>query len=169
MKLYVIRHGEAIERSAAVREEDRWLTPAGRDEFRANARRLAKKGIVPDCIVTSPLVRAVQTADILADVLGFGGEIRVSQELAPGFGVEGLFRLVDANGTPRSLAVVGHEPDLGEVVARLLGIEGALPLKKGVIMALELEPSLPAEPARFRWLIHQGEKISELPGHGKAR
>ncbi len=169
MKLYVIRHGEAIDRSAAVREEDRWLTPAGRYEFRANARRLAKKGIVPDCIVTSPLVRAVQTADILADVLGFGGEIRVSRELAPGFGVEGLFRLVDANGTPRSLAVVGHEPDLGEVVARLLGIEGALLLKKGVIMALELEPSLSAEPARFRWLIHQGEKISELPGHGKAR
>ena len=166
MKLYLIRHGTAIQRCDEVREEDRWLTPAGRDEFRANARRLAKKGFVPDCIVTSPLVRAVQTADIFAGVLDFGGEIRVSRELAPGFSVEGLFRLAAACGAPRSLAVVGHEPDLGAVFARLLGRDDALPLKKGAIVALALELTGTGTPARCRWLIHGGKKFSKLPEQG---
>jgi phosphohistidine phosphatase len=162
MKLYLIRHGTAIARCDEVREEDRWLTPAGRDEFRANARCLAKKGFVPDCIVTSPLVRAVQTADILAEVLDFGGEIRVSRELAPGFSVAGLFRLASSCGAPRSLAAVGHEPDLGEVLARLLGRDDALPFKKGVIVALNLDPAGSGTTARFRWLIHGGKKFREL-------
>ncbi|GLI37171.1 phosphohistidine phosphatase SixA [Geobacter hydrogenophilus] len=163
MKLYLIRHGEAVERSEEIREEDRWLTAAGRDGVRANVRRLAKKVAVPDVIVTSPLVRAVQTADILAEVLGFEGEVRVSQELAPGFSVEALFRLASACESPRSLAVVGHEPDLGRVLARLLGLEGALPFKKGAIVALKVAPAGSGTPARFRWLIHGGKKFSELP------
>lgn len=164
VKLYLVRHGEAIARCDEVLEEDRWLTPAGRDGFRANARRWAKRVDVPDVIVTSPLVRAVQTADILAEVLDFGGEIGVSRELAPGFGVEGLFRLAAACGMPRSLAVVGHEPDLGEVFARLMGRDGALPLKKGEIVALKLDPAEIGAPARFRWLILRGTKYDEFPG-----
>lgn len=166
MKLYLIRHGEAIERCAEVREEDRWLTPKGRDRFRENARRLAKMGEIPAVIATSPLVRAVQTADILAEILDFQGELRVSRELAPGFGVEGLLRLAAACGMPRSLAVVGHEPDLGEVLGRLLGRGGALPLKKGAIVALKLELAETGTSARFRWLIQGGKKSSTLPEDG---
>lgn len=166
MKLYLIRHAEAIERCAEVREEDRWLTPKGRDGFRENARRLAKKGEIPTVITTSPLVRAVQTADLLAEVLDFGGELCVSRELAPGFGVEGLFRLVQACGVPRSLAVVGHEPDLGEVLGRLLGRGGSLPLKKGAIVALKLESAEMGTLAWFRWLIRGGRKWSAFPEGG---
>lgn len=162
MKLYLIRHGEAIARCETVSEEDRWLTAAGRNDFRANARRLGKKVAVPDVIATSPLVRAVQTADILAETLRFDGEVRVSQELAPGFSAEGLFRLAAACGSPRSLAVVGHEPDLGEVLARLLGRDEALPFKKGAIVSLKLEPAGSGTPARFRWLIQGGKKFSSV-------
>lgn len=163
MKLYLIRHGEAVERSAEVREEDRWLTPKGRVGFRGNVRRLAKKGEIPAVIATSPLVRAVQTADILAEIPDFQGELCVSRELAPGFGVEGLLRLAAACGMPRSLAIVGHEPDLGEVLGRLLGRGGALPLKKGAIVALKLELAETGASARFRWLIQGGKKFSTLP------
>nr|WP_246560888.1 histidine phosphatase family protein [Geobacter grbiciae] len=166
VKLYLIRHGEAVERGEAVREEDRWLTAAGRDGFRANARRLAKKVAAPEVIVTSPLVRAVQTADILAEVLGFSGEVTVAQELAPGFSSEGLFRLAGVCGSPRSLAVVGHEPDLGEVFGRLLGRDGALPLKKGAIVALRLDLAESGTPARFLWMIQRGKKFHELPAPG---
>lgn len=166
MKLYLIRHGEAIERCAEVREEDRWLTPKGRDGFRENARRLSKRGEIPAVIATSPLVRAVQTADILAEIPDFQGELRVSRELAPGFGVEGLFRLAAACGMPRSLAVVGHEPDLGEVLGRLLGRGGALPLKKGAIVALKLKSAGSGTPGRFRWLIQGGKKFSTFPEDG---
>uniref|UniRef100_A0A831UBW4 Protein phosphatase n=1 Tax=Geobacter metallireducens TaxID=28232 RepID=A0A831UBW4_GEOME len=166
MKLYLIRHAEAIERCAGVREEDRWLTPKGREGFRESARRLAKKGEIPAVIATSPLVRAVQTAEILAEVLDFGGELCVSRELAPGFSVEGLLRLAQACGMPRSLAVVGHEPDLGEVLGRLLGRGGALPLKKGMMVALKLEAAEGAMSARFRWLIQDGRKQRAFPEDG---
>lgn len=164
MKLYLIRHAEAIERNSAVREEDRWLTPAGREEFRKSARRLAKKGIVPDCIVTSPLVRAVQTADIFAVAVDFEGEVRVSREAAPGLDVEGLLRLVAAVGMPHSLAIVGHEPDLGGLAGRLLGRHEALPFRKGDIVALDLDLAQNDAPACFRWAVHRGEIIRDLHG-----
>ena len=93
MKLYVIRHAIAIERGGGIADEDRYLTARGRESFRLNAKAFAKKGIIPDCIVTSPLVRCVQTADILVEALAFSGELKVSRDLAPGFDLQGLIEL----------------------------------------------------------------------------
>lgn len=169
MKLYVIRHAAAIESDTAVRDEDRWLTPAGRKVFRKNARRLAGKGVAPECIITSPLARAVQTAEILAAAIDFQGEILVSREMAPGFDVEGLLRLIAANGMPHSLVIVGHEPDLGALAGRLLGRKEALPLGKGDIVALKFAPAKREAPACFRWLIHRGDITRDLPGSAVAR
>ncbi|RNC71405.1 MAG: protein phosphatase [Desulfuromonadales bacterium] len=166
MRLYVIRHAQAIERSPRVREEDRWLTPAGREEFRRTAGLLAKRGIVPDWIVTSPLVRAVQTADIFAEAIGFQGELMVAPELGPGFGTEGLQRVITACGMPRRLAVVGHEPDLGELVASLLGSNEPLSLRKGSVVALTFDPADTAAPALFRWLVCRGKRVTGMPKDG---
>lgn len=162
MKLYVVRHAEAVERGEGILEEDRWLTPAGRVSFRENAGVMAKRGIDPGLIVTSPLARAVQTADILAEVLGFEGELLVSRELAPGFDREGLSRLLAARGKVKRLAVVGHEPDLGELVTSLLGLEAPFALRKGMVVALRLDPADPGAPARFRWVIQKGKRSTRL-------
>ncbi len=162
MKLYVVRHGEAIERSSGVRDEDRWLTAAGREKFRSNAIRFSRQGISPDCILTSPLVRAVQTADILAEVLSYGGEIRVCGELRPGFDLAGFHRVMDTCRGARSVVIVGHEPDLGELVGRLLGAEAPIPLRKGVIMALRLSADDGTSKASFRWLIHRGRRFRDF-------
>lgn len=166
MRLYVVRHAEAVERGGDLREEDRWLTPAGREVFRKNVRVLVRGGNAIDLIATSPFARAVQTADILAEAIGFAGELIVSRDLAPGFDRDGLARLLATRGPMKRLAVVGHEPDLGLLVASLLGLKEAVSLKKGVVVALTIDPTDAAAPARLRWVAHRGKKLSRIPAEG---
>ena len=161
MKLYVIRHAIAIERGGGIADEDRYLTPRGRESFRLNANAFAKKGIIPDCIMTSPLVRCVQTADILAEALTFSGELMVSRDLAPGFDLQGLFRIIASCAGAQKIAIIGHEPDLGILVEALLKLEGSFSLKKGMVVALDLDPQQQAIPARLNWIMHKGKKSAE--------
>lgn len=161
MKLLVIRHAEAVERGPGIAEEDRWLTPRGRESFCASGRIIARRGKPPELIASSPLVRAVQTAEILAACLGYGGELVISRELAPGFDRNGLARLLAVRPEARNLVVVGHEPDLGLVLAALLGREEPVPLRKGMAVALELDQAKGT--ALVRWVVHKGKKTRTLP------
>ncbi len=158
MNLYLVRHAEAIERSKEVREEDRFLTEAGRTSFRLNAKRMAKKKKIPDVIITSPLVRAVQTAEILSEAVAFEGLLTVSGEMA-GLNQAGLQRILASYKGKRSLALVGHEPDLGVVAGALLGLPKPLQLKKGMIACLKLAPSAKSKKASLKWLIFEGKKV----------
>jgi phosphohistidine phosphatase len=161
MKLYVIRHAIAIERGGGIADEDRYLTPRGRESFRLNAKAFAKKGIIPDCIVTSPLVRCVQTADILVEALVFSGELKVARDLAPGFDLQGLFKIIASCAGAQKIAIIGHEPDLGILVEALLKLKGSFSLKKGMVVALDLDPQQQAMPARLNWIMHKGKKSAE--------
>ncbi|AJE03120.1 phosphohistidine phosphatase SixA [Geobacter pickeringii] len=158
MKLYIVRHAEAIERNGTVAEEERYLTPKGRITFRQTGAVLKKKGVLPDLVLTSPLVRAVQTADILVEALSFEGEVQATASLAPGFDLDALRLLLDAIGPCRKVAIVGHEPDLGCLVSSLLGLEAPFRMKKGAVVALDVEPTVREASARFRWLVHNGRK-----------
>jgi phosphohistidine phosphatase len=162
MKLYVIRHAIAIERGGGIADEDRYLTARGRESFRLNAKAFAKKGIIPDCIVTSPLVRCVQTADILVEALAFSGELKVARDLAPGFDLQGLYRVISSCAGAQKIAIIGHEPDLGILVESLLKLEGAFSLKKGMIVALDLDPQQKNMPGRLNWIMHKGKKSAEV-------
>ena len=162
MKLYVIRHAIAIERGGGIADEDRYLTARGRESFRLNAKAFAKKGIIPDCIVTSPLVRCVQTADILVEALAFSGELKVARDLAPGFDLQGLNRIITSCGGAQKIAIIGHEPDLGILVEALLKLEGSFSLKKGMVVALDLDPQQQNMPARVNWIMHKGKKSAEV-------
>src|SRR6266480_2531501 len=109
MKLIIVRHAAAIERTADVPEEQRYLTPEGRAFFRKTARTMLKRGVEPSLILTSPLVRAVQTADILAEALSYIGSVVVTDELSPGFDPEALRRLLKTYQQVDELVIVGHE------------------------------------------------------------
>jgi phosphohistidine phosphatase len=161
MKLYIIRHAIAIERERGITDEDRYLTPRGRESFRLNAKTFAKKGISLDFIVTSPLVRCVQTADILAEALDFSGELMAARDLAPGFDLQGLYRVISSCAGAQKIAIIGHEPDLGILVESLLKLEGAFSLKKGMIVALDLDPQQKNMPGRLNWIMHKGTKTAE--------
>ncbi len=157
MKLIVVRHAAAVERSAEIPEDQRYLTPEGRAYFRKTARTMVKKGVEPDLILSSPLVRAVQTADILAEALEYAGPVAVTDELSPGFGPEALRTLVRNFHQANELVIVGHEPDLSGVVSSLLALPNGFNFRKGSAFKLTIDTTF-AEPATFKWLA-VGKKL----------
>jgi phosphohistidine phosphatase len=151
MKLYLVRHAEAIAHSPALDDAIRHLTAKGRGQFQKTARTMARREIDPDFILTSPLVRAVQTAEILAQVMEFRGELAVAPELAHGLDREGLAAVMERYRPAKRLVLVGHEPELGALAGELLGLERPTPLKKGAALCLKYNPATGA-PATFGWL-----------------
>jgi len=152
MLLYLVRHGKA---AAGPRDAERPLTADGLEEMRRIARRLARLGLAFDATLTSPLVRARQTAEVLAEA-GIAGAVEECSALAPG---GTLAQALDqaarrhAGGAER-IALVGHEPTLSEWAAILIGAPTqTLELKKGGIVGLELPDRPPFEGrATLFWL-----------------
>ena len=148
VELLLLRHGIAEERCPERVDGERALTAVGRSRTRAVAERLVQLGLGCDQLVTSPLVRARQTADIAlaAGLLVEGSpSLRVDAALAPGGDplplVAEFQRAAPAQNRLQRLALVGHEPDLGALAAQLIGApEGAIVLKKAGIALLLLGP-----------------------------
>jgi phosphohistidine phosphatase len=138
VKLYVMRHGPAEDSAASGADGDRALTPSGRERVRDVAKALVAAGEEPLRIITSPLVRAVQTAEIVAVVTklgGRGGSVEVRRELSPGGDAAKLAHELAVAGAKRVM-LVGHEPDLSALVAALAG-DGPHPFEKAMVVALQ--------------------------------
>lgn len=131
MIIHIVRHAEAIERTPDVPEEHRFLTRRGRRRFRDVAKSLVTLGMKPYVILTSPLVRSVQTADILGEKLRYKRELTVAAKLAPGFRPEALEELLQEYPQADEIVLVGHEPDLGLVAQSLLAVQVTCTLPKG--------------------------------------
>ena len=146
LELLLLGHGFAEEPCPVRADGERALTPVGRRRTRAVAERLVSLGLGCDQLVTSPLVRALQTAEIAvaAGLVAEGSAgLRVDGALAPGGDplplVAEIQRSVSRQTRVRRLALVGHEPDLGALAAQLIGApEGVIALKKAGIALLLL-------------------------------
>jgi phosphohistidine phosphatase len=159
MILYLLRHAKAIPRQGGVSDEQRYLTTEGRELFTRIAVQLREQGMQPELILTSPLLRSVQTAEILAGTLAFPGPLLVEPLLAPGFGRRQLARLLKKHGGVGEMVLVGHEPDLSLLVTVLLGVRAHFTLKKGDLVAMELDPE---GKAGFCWRTFRGEFTGAL-------
>ena len=114
MRLFLVRHAEAAPGEPdALRE----LTPAGRDQARALGMELAANGIRPEVILTSPLVRARQTAETVS--LAVGVPVEIDERLGPGATAESVEEAVEGRG--ETVLAVGHQPDLPRIAAQLTG------------------------------------------------
>jgi phosphohistidine phosphatase len=125
--LYVIRHAEAhpLGEGGIATDEERPLTEAGQARARQVGQGLQRRGVRPELVLTSPLVRARQTAEqLLAGLSQPAPELRLCQALEPGSRRRKLARAVNDLGKER-VALVGHQPDLGEWVAWLVGSKKA--------------------------------------------
>ena len=141
MKLYLMRHGPAEDRADSGLDGDRALTEAGRKRVKSVARLLVDVGEVPSHIITSPLVRAVQTAEIVALTTKMdsrSGSVEVRRELSPGSGAEAgaMAQRLSTEGCKRVL-FVGHEPDLSALASSLLGAFDR-PFDKAMVIGLKL-------------------------------
>jgi phosphohistidine phosphatase len=162
MRIYLVRHAEAIDRAGTMPDAARYLTARGRVSFRGVAARFREAGARPLHIFTSPLVRAVQTAEILSEGLRHEGAVIVAPQLSPGFDEEGLNVILDECPGADQVALVGHEPDLGRIVTRMLSLPRACALAKGAVAALDVADAGSRLRAEFSWLLTGERRIEEL-------
>jgi phosphohistidine phosphatase len=141
LELYLIRHGLAGEHGSYANDAERPLTPEGRQKTRQVAKRLLALDLRFPLILTSPLVRARQTADILLEV-GLSQHLEEVSYLSPGGDINAWDDWMQSWEKPEKacLAMVGHEPDLSEWAEKLLWGKpcGALTLKKAGVIGLTL-------------------------------
>ncbi len=138
VKIYLVRHGEAVPEDDAGSDRDRWLSRRGRDSVRVLARLLREQAVVPDVVVCSPLPRAVQTAELLADGLDYLGAIESLRCLEPAAQPQLAGAAVAARGTGGgAVLVVGHEPNLSNLGAHLLGRPAFPPFRTAQACAIE--------------------------------
>jgi len=155
MELYILRHGIAEEMSQSGRDRDRALTSEGREKTRAAGKALCKMEIEFDALLSSPFVRAWQTAEIVVDELGCREILQECAALSAGAPLKGVFvELKKAAGSYESVLVVGHEPDLSRLISVLLSgsTEVAITMKKGGLAKLTCASPDPGE-ARLEWLL----------------
>ena len=168
MKLHIVRHAEAIDHSSTLPDDYRYLTCRGRTRFRRVAETLKKSGIDPEVIVSSPLVRSVQTAEILAETIRFSGELTILPMLADSFHLSRLKEYLESLAHVRELAIVGHEPDLGLIVSDLLD-HSPCTIKKGGVVTLKIKLQQPELAANFLWMVTGGGKLITNPNTALAR
>ncbi|HVP30735.1 MAG TPA: phosphohistidine phosphatase SixA [Myxococcota bacterium] len=152
MRLYVVRHGKAEDVGPDGTDSSRRLTEEGRREFRRAADGLASLGIRLDHLFTSPLPRAKETAEILAESLG-GPDPELASGLGPGASERAILELVA--GTGDEVAIVGHEPTLGQLVSLAVfgRPSGGTPLRKGGAACLEFERGPAPGRGVLGWLL----------------
>lgn len=156
MELYLIRHGIAQERTSDRPDEMRSLTTQGQEKTRQVAKKLYLLGLRFDLILTSPLVRSRQTAEILVESQ-LCSQWQESQYLAPDGNISAWLDWLEQQQYAHStkLAIVGHEPNLGQWASMLIGnrIPGSLVLKKAGIVGLTLPATgSPLARSQMFWL-----------------
>lgn len=158
MKLYILRHADAGNHGdpAYANDDERPLSPKGIARTEDLARQLKRWKIEFDVILTSPLVRARETAEIVARRLRLKERVVLTEQLAPSGDVVKL--VVEVNSmlpTPENLLLVGHEPYLGQMISRLCTAHSdlALTLKKGGLCRLDVEALRAERCAYLEWML----------------
>jgi phosphohistidine phosphatase len=158
MNIYILRHGIAVMRNDLDAENDaeRPLTPKGKRQLRQTAAAMKTMGLRFDLILSSPYLRAKQTAEMVANSLKLQKKLTFSDELTPGGNPRALIQQLNAaRPKPDAVLLVGHEPYLSRLIGLLttgetnLGID----LKKGGLCKLETEKLSHDRCATLVWLL----------------
>lgn len=158
MELYLIRHGIAVDKDSNIKDEERPLTKSGHEKTQQVALRLRDLGLQFDLILTSPLVRARETAEILHSS-GLSSHLEESTSLAPDGNIQTwlshLEQWQQAASSTLALALVGHQPNLGQWAEILVWGEArdGIVLKKAGIIGLTIpETNSPVGHSQLFWL-----------------
>jgi phosphohistidine phosphatase len=153
-ELYLIRHAVAEERGDAWPEDTkRPLSEDGVSRMRKAARGLVRLGVSFDVMLTSPLVRTRQTAELVAAAFDSRPPIVAVESLQPGGSYQLVLNDLEKQSRRRRIALVGHEPGIGELAARLSGSRHPLEFKKGAICRIDIDALPPTGPGSLRWFM----------------
>jgi phosphohistidine phosphatase len=153
-ELYFIRHGLAEERGEAWPDDaKRPLTDEGMSRMRKAVRGLSRMGVSIDVVLTSPLVRTRQTAEIVAGGLDPRPSLVNLESLAPAGSYAAVLADLEKHARKCRIALVGHEPMIGEIAARVIGSRHSIEFKKGAVCRIDVETLPPAGPGELRFLM----------------
>lgn len=150
MNLYLMRHGPATWPNWHDTDTKRPLTPEGAALVQAEGRALAKLGLQPDMILHSPLIRARETAAYLAAALGLPARLQECQPLQPGFDFNRLRYLLNEYAHCQSLFLVGHMPDVADVVRALTKAE--VKFSEGTVAQIKISKRAESPTGALLWL-----------------
>ena len=157
MNLFLLRHGLAAEADAAGhgKDADRPLTPKGERKLRQAAQAIKALGLSFDLILSSPCLRARQTATLVAKALDAKERLELSNSLAPGNPARKVVESLPRRPMPANVLLVGHEPGLSQLISLLVAGEAGVSilLKKGSLCKLSVESLKPGRCATLEWLL----------------
>jgi phosphohistidine phosphatase len=159
MNFYLMRHGLAVsgDEAGIGTDSERPLSPKGIKQMRRAAKGLARLEIPFSSLLTSPLIRARQTAGIVAEALGLESELEEISGLAPESSVEHLLFGLTRFQHRDHILLVGHQPLLSETASYLVcgksGVSLALPFRKGGLCRIEIDALPPTSPGTLHWLL----------------
>ena len=152
METYLLRHGIAEEPRGS--DAERALTPEGRKKLREVLTVAASAGVKPTLILTSPYKRALQTAEMAAEHLGYSGELVRTDSLLPMSDPPHVWTELRTHKDEDALLLAGHEPNMGRLFAFLLGTPSLeVDFKKGAIARVDIDQFGPAPRGLLRWLL----------------
>jgi phosphohistidine phosphatase len=153
-ELYLIRHGIAAERGENYPDDTkRPLTSEGAHKLRREAKALVALDVTLDVILTSPLVRTRQTAELVAAAFRNPPPIVIMASLAPGAAHSAIIEELSKQHRRHRIALVGHEPGIGELAGRLIASRRPVDFKKGAVCRIDVAALPPAGPGQLRWFL----------------
>ena len=154
LQLLLVRHAIAEERGSAWPDDDqRPLSRDGARKWKRAARGLAQLVPSVDMLLTSPLTRAFQSAELLAKAMSPSPKIQMFEELRPDTRPGGMVTALRARSPRGTVVLVGHEPMLSELAALLLHLQGPLEFRKGAAMLIVTTGLGTRGPARLEWFV----------------
>lgn len=154
MQVYLLRHGVAEKDRPGLSDADRGLTQDGRRKLRQVLKAAEKAQVQPTLILSSPLKRALQTAEIAQEVLGYKNGILRTKALQPASSVEQVWEEIRVHRDEPALMLVGHNPLFAELSGYLLGSsEMQLDFKKGALLRIDFEEFRPHPKGVLRWYL----------------
>jgi phosphohistidine phosphatase len=154
LELYLVRHGIAAERGPEYPDDSkRPLTGKGMAALKQAAKALNVLDVSFDVIIASPLTRTRQTAEILAQHLAKKPTVVFSDALAPEGTPAAVIQEIGNHPRKARIALVGHEPNIGELTARLIGARSPVEFKKGAICRIDFDALPPESLGQLRWFV----------------
>jgi phosphohistidine phosphatase len=154
MEIYLLRHGIAEDAKAGQSDADRALTDEGRDKLRRVLKRARGADVKPSLILTSPLKRAIQTAEVAAEALEYTGDLVRTKALVPDASPREIWDELRAHKSEDAILLASHEPLMSSAAAFLLGTPGLqVEMKKAALLRLDCDRFGSEPHGVLRWMI----------------
>jgi phosphohistidine phosphatase len=154
VEIYLLRHGIAAGAEPGQSDSERALTDEGRERLRRILKRARGAGTKPDAILSSPYLRAIQTARLAKEILGYEGEIERVEALVPNASPYDVWAEIRARKAESAILLASHEPLMSSLAAFLMGHTGLdVEFRKGALMRLDCERFGAQPRCGLKWML----------------